>query len=190
MILEWYIEYSLITGKFDKAEELAKHMMTISPRAYNKVRAYQALYYRGDFNKADQEVAKKSEIFSAGYRESLYVWNALASGDNDSLLTHAPLFLKELNIKQITIDEFIDLLEEKGRSSALNYIVEKNPIFNNYEKSKLYAWAGENDKAILLLQTLVANRDLAVLKLAIEPAFKLLAAEPGYIALLKQLKLN
>ncbi|MCJ8321850.1 MAG: winged helix-turn-helix domain-containing protein [Colwellia sp.] len=190
MVLEWYIEYSLITKRFDKAEQLAIHMMTISPQAYNKTRAYQALYYRGDFKGADQEVANKSAIFSAGYRESLYVWNSLASGNHDSLLIHAPLFFKELKIPQKTIDEFIVLLKNKGRSSALNFIVEKPPTFNNYEKAKFYAWAGENKKSILLLQTLVAKRDLEVLKLVIEPAFKLLGDEPGYIALLKQLKLN
>jgi TolB-like protein/DNA-binding winged helix-turn-helix (wHTH) protein len=190
MILEWYIEYSLITGQFDKAEQLAKHMMTVSPLAYNKIRAFQALYYRGDFKRAELEVANKTSIFSAGYLESLYVWNSLASDNHDSLLKHAPLFFKELKIANKIIDNFIDLLKGEGRSSALNYIVEKIPTFNNYDKSKFYAWAGENDKAISLLQTLVANRDLAVLKLAIEPAFKLLENEPDYTALLKQLKLN
>jgi len=190
MILEWYIEYSLITGQFDKAEKLAKHMMTVSPRAYNKIRTYQALYYRGDFKKAELEVANKASIFSAGYLESLYVWNSLASGNHDSLLKHAPLFFKELKIANNIIDNFIDLLKVEGRSSALNYIVEKIPTFNNYDKARFYAWAGETDKAILLLQNLVAIRDLAVLKLAVEPAFRLLENEPDYIALLKQLKLN
>jgi TolB-like protein/DNA-binding winged helix-turn-helix (wHTH) protein len=190
MILEWYIEYSLITEQFDKAEQLAKHMLTISPLAYNKTRDYQVLYYRGDFKGADQEVAIKTAIMPADYRESLYVWNALASDNYDALLSHAPLFFKELNMPKKTIDEFIVLLKEQGRSNALNFIVEKIPIFNNYDKAKFYAWAGENEKAILLLQTLVAERNLGVLRLAIEPAFKLLGDEPGYVALLKQLKLN
>jgi TolB-like protein/DNA-binding winged helix-turn-helix (wHTH) protein len=190
MILEWYIEYSLITEQFDKAEQLAKHMLTISPLAYNKIRAYEAFYYRGDFKRADREVAKKAATFSAGYRESLYVWNSLASGNDDALLSHAPLFFKELKIPQNTIAEFIILLKEKGRSSALNFIVENIPTFNNYEKAKFYAWAGENEKAILLLQTLVAERDIEVFKLAIEPAFKLLGDESAYITLLKQLKLD
>jgi len=190
MVLEWYIEYALITKQFDKAEQLATHMVAISPLAYNKIRAYQVLYYRGNFKGAGQEVANKAAIMPADYRESLYIWNALASGNHDSLLSHAPLFLKEFKLPQNTIDEFIVLLKENGRSSALNFIVEKIPAFNNYDKAKLYAWAGENEKAISLLQTLVAERNLDVLKLAIEPAFKLLGDEPYYVALLKQLKLN
>ena len=190
LLLEWYIEYLLITEQFDKAQQLATHMMTISPLAYNKIRAYQVLYYRGDFKGADQEVANKAAIIRADYRESLYVWNSLASGNHDALLIHAPLYFKELKIPQNTIDEFIILLKEKGRSSALNFIVEKIPDLNNYDKARFYAWAGDNEKAILLLQALVAKRNLDVLKLAIEPAFKLLGDEPGYVALLKQLKLK
>ncbi|MCJ8321952.1 MAG: winged helix-turn-helix domain-containing protein [Colwellia sp.] len=190
MILEWYIEYLLITEQFNKAEQLAKHMVASSPLAYNKSRAYDALYYRGDFKKAALEVTNKAAIISAGYRETLYVWNSLASGNDDALLSHAPLFLKESKLPQNTIDEFMVLLKEQGRSSALNFIVEKIPAFNNYDKAKFYAWAGENDKAILLLQTLVKGRNLEVLKLAIEPAFKSLSNEPAYIALVKQLKLN
>ena len=190
MILEWYAEYLLITEQFDKVKQLAKHMVAISPLAYNKITAYRSLYYRGDFKGADQEVANKTAIISASYRESLYVWNALASDNYDALLSHAPLFLKELKVQQNTIDDFIVLLKDKGRSSALNFIVEKIPAFSNYDKAKFYAWAGENEKSILLLQTLVAERNIQVLKLAIEPAFKLLGDEPSYIALLKQLKLN
>ncbi|MCW9016020.1 MAG: hypothetical protein OQJ89_03585 [Kangiellaceae bacterium] len=41
-----------------------------------------------------------------------------------------------------------------------------------------------------MLQSLVTERNIQVLKLAIEPSFKLLAGEPGYIDLLKQLNLN
>jgi len=190
MILEWYAEYLLITEQFDKAELLAKHMVTSSPLAYNKVTAYRALYYRGDYKGADKEVANKAAIISAGYRESLYAWNALASGNDNALLSHAPLFLREFKVQQNIIDEFITLLKERGRSSALNFIVEKTSAFNIYDKAKIYAWAGEKEKAILLLQTLVTERNLQVLKLGIEPAFKLLSDEPSYIALLKQLKLN
>jgi len=190
MILEWYIEYSLITKQYDKAEQLAKHMVAISPLAYSKIRAYEVLYYRGDFKGADQEVANKAAIISASYRESLYFWNSLASGNHDSLLSHAPLFLKQSKVEQRTIDEFIVLLKEKDRSHAFNFIVEKIPAFTNYDKARLYAWAGENEKAISLLQTLVTEGNLEMLKLAIEPAFKLLIDEPGYVALLKQLKLN
>lgn len=190
MILEWNIEYLLITKQFDKAEQLAKHMMTISPLAYSKTRTYEALYYSGDFKGAAQEVAKKSAIISVGYQESLYFWNALASGNQDALLSHASLFFKEFKVQQNIIDKFIVLLKNKGRTSALNFIVEKIPNFNNYNKAKFYAWAGENDKAILLLQTLIAERSLEVLRLAIEPAFKLLVDEPGYISLLNQLKLS
>jgi TolB-like protein/DNA-binding winged helix-turn-helix (wHTH) protein len=190
MTLEWYIEYLLITEQFDKAEQLAKHMVTISPLAYNKIRPYEILYYRGDYAGADQEVANKTATISASYRESLYVYNALASGNHDDLLSHAPLFLKEFKIQQNIIDKFIVLLKEQGRSSALYFIAEKIPALNNYDKAKFYAFAGEKEKAILLLQALLAERNLQVLKLAIEPAFKLLADEPDYIALLKKLKLN
>jgi len=190
MILEWYIEYLLINGRYDKAEQLAKYMLTISPLAYNKSRVYQVLYYRGDFKGAELELANKATVLSTSYRELLYLWNSLASGNDDALLSHASILFKELNIQQSIIDEFIVLLKDKGRSSALNFVVEKIPTFNEYEKAKLYAWAGENEKAILLLQSLVAEQDLEVLQLAIEPAFKLLGDEPGYIALLKKLKLN
>lgn len=190
MILEWYAEYLLITEQFDKAEQLAKHMVASSPLAYNKDTTYRALYYRGDFRGADKEVTNKTAIISAGYRETLYAWNSLASGNNDALLRHAPLFLKEFKVQQNIINEFIALLKKKGRSSALNFIAENIPAFNSYDRAKLYAWAGENEKAILLLQMLVAERNLQILKLGIEPAFKLLGDEPDYIALLKQLKLN
>jgi hypothetical protein len=190
MILEWYAEYLLITKQFGKVEQLAKHMMASSPLAYNKITAYRALYYSGNYKEAAQEVANKAAIISAGKRESLYVWNALASGNHDSLLNHAPLFLKEVKLQPNIIDEFTALLKNKGRSSALNFIVEKIPSFNNYEKAKFYALAGENEKAILLLQNLVAERNIHVLKLAIEPSFKLLDEEPRFIALRKQLKLN
>jgi TolB-like protein/DNA-binding winged helix-turn-helix (wHTH) protein len=190
MILEWYAEYLLITKQFDKVKQLAKHMVAVSPLAYNKITAYQALYYRGDFEGADREVANKSEIISAVYRESLYVWNALASGNHESLLNHAPLFLKESKLQQNIIEEFMLLLKESGRSSALSFIVEKIPAFSRYEKAKFYAWAGDNEKAILLLQALVAERNIQVHKLAIEPAFKLLANDSEYIALINQLKLN
>jgi TolB-like protein/DNA-binding winged helix-turn-helix (wHTH) protein len=190
MVLEWYAEFLLITKQFDKAEQLAKHMVASSPLAYNKDTTYRALYYRGNFSGADREVANKAAIISVGYRESLYFWNSLASGNHDALLRHAPLFLKEFELQQNTIDEFMALLKEKGRSSALNYVVEKIPAFNDYDKAKFYAWAGENEKAIVLLQTLVAERNLQVLKLAIEPSFKLLRDEPSYITLLNQLNLN
>ncbi len=190
MILEWYAEYLLITKQFDKAELLAEHMVTSSPLAYNKDTAYHALYYRGDYKGADKEVANKVAIISAGYRESLYAWNSMASGNNDALLSHAPLFLREFKVQQNIIDEFIALLKKKGLSSALNYIVEKPSAFSIYDKAKIYAWAGKKEKAILLLKTLVTERNLQVLKLGIEPAFKLLGNEPSYIALLKQLKIN
>ncbi|NMR27310.1 hypothetical protein HH219_17510 [Pseudoalteromonas sp. NEC-BIFX-2020_015] len=188
MILEWFAEYLLITKQFDKAEQLAKHMVASSPLAYNKDTTYRALYYSGDFKGADKEVANKAMIISEGYRESLYAWNSLASGNHDSLLSHAPLFLKELKVQQNIIDEFLASLKDKGLRNALNFIVENTPAFNNYDRAKFYAWAGENKKAILLLKTLVAERNLQVLKLGIEPAFKLLTDEPDYIALLKQLK--
>jgi len=190
MILEWYAEYLLITKQFDKAKRLAQHMLASSPLAYNKVTAYRALYYRGDFKGAELEVANKAAMMSTADKESLYLWNSLASGNNTSLLSHAPLFLNERKLPKNTIDEFIALLKDKGRSSALNFIVEKIPAVNNYEKAQLYAWAGESEKAILLLQTLVVERNIQTLRLAIEPAFKLLSNEPAYIALLKQLKLN
>jgi len=189
MILEWYIEYSLITKQFDKAEHLAKHMVKVSPLAYNKIRLYQVLYYRGNFKGAESEVANKAAVFSASYRESLYIWNALASDDDEALLNHVPIFLKELNIKKHIIDKFKALLKNNDRKSALNLIVEKTTTFNNYEKAKIYAYAGETDKAILLLNTLVEARNLDVLKLAIEPSFKQLINEPSYAALLKKLKL-
>lgn len=115
MILEWYAEYLLITEQFDKADLLVKHMLTSSPLAYNKDTAYRALYYRGDY--------KEAEIISAGTRESFYVWNSLASGNDNALLNHAPLFLREFKVQQNIIDEFIILLKKRGRSSALNFIV-------------------------------------------------------------------
>lgn len=190
MILEWHAEYLLITKQFDKAELLAKHMVASSPLAYNKDTAYRALYYRGDYKGADKEVANKAAIISASYRESLYAWNSMASGNIDALLSHAPLFLREFKVQQNIIDEFIVLLKERGLSSALNYIVEKPSEFSIYDKAKIYAWAGEKEKAILLLKTLVTERNLQVLTLGIEPAFKLLGDDPSYIALLKQLKIN
>lgn len=187
MILEWYIEYSLITKQFMQAEQLAKHMKTISPLAYNKTRIYEALYYRGDFKAATQEVANKATIISEISRESLYVWTALASENKNALLTHAPLLLKAFKLQQEVIDKFMRLLQETGKNKALTFIIEETPVFSSYDKAKLYAWAGENDKAILLLHTLVVKRNIEVLKLRIEPAFKLLSAEPDYIALLQQL---
>lgn len=190
MILEWYAEYLFITGEFNQAEQLAKHMVTISPLAYNKITAYRALYYREDFKEAEREIASKAAIISVADRELLYVWNSLASGNYDSLLIHAPLFLKEFKLQQKVIDDFMVLLKQKGLSHALNFVIEKIPAFSRYDKAKLYAWAGENEKAILLLQTLVAEGNIQVLKLAVEPSFKLLADEPGYLALLKQLKLS
>lgn len=189
MILEWFSEYLLITEQFDKVEQLAKHMVLISPLAYNKITAYRALYYRGSYKEADLEVANKAAIISAKSRESLYVWNSLATGSHEALLRHTPLFLKEFGVPQNNIDEFTALLKDKGLNSALNFIVEKIPAFSDYDKAKLYAWAGENEKAIKLLQSLVAERNIQVLRLAIEPSFKLLSNEPDYIVLLKQLKL-
>jgi len=158
--------------------------------AYNKVRAYEVLYYRGDFKGADLEITNKAAIFSTRYSESLYVWNALASGNDDALLKHGPLLLTELKVAKNIIDQFAALLQKKGRSSALNFIVEKIPALHDYDKAKFYAWAGENNKATSLLQKLVTKRHLDTLKLAIEPAFKTLANDPSYKALLKQLKLN
>jgi len=190
MVLEGYTEYLLITEQFDKAKQVVKHMLAISPLAYNKVRAYEVLYYRGDFKEADLEVTNKAAIFSTRYSESLYVWNALASGNDDALLRHGQLLLTELKVAQNIIDQFAALLQEKGRSSALNFIVEQIPALNDYDKAKFYAWAGESDKAISLLQKLVTKRHLDILKIAIEPAFKPLANEPSYKDLLKQLKLN
>ena len=190
MILEWYIEYLLIVGQFDKAEQLAKHMATISPLAYNKVRTYEALYYRGDYKKAEKELADKSAILSAKTRESLYVWNSLAADNQNTLLNHAPLFLKELELQQDIIDEFMVLLKENGKKSALKFIVEKIPVFDNYDKARFYASAGENEKAISLLQDLVATKNLQILKLAIEPSFESLKEESSYISLLNALKLN
>ncbi|MCW9016019.1 MAG: winged helix-turn-helix domain-containing protein [Kangiellaceae bacterium] len=134
MILEWFSEYLLITEQFDKVEQLAKHMVAISPLAYNKITAYRALYYRGDYKAADLEVANKAAIISAKSRESLYVWNSLATGDHDALAHHAPLFLKESGLTQTNIDEFTELLKYKGRSSALNFVVEKIPAFSDYDK--------------------------------------------------------
>ncbi len=190
MILEWYAEFLLITGQFDKTEQLAKHMVAISPLAYNKITAFRALYYRGDYKGAEQEVTNKAEIIAASSRESLYIWNALASNNDDTFISHAPLFFKEFNVPQNHIDTFMILLTEKGRSRALNFIIEKIPDFSHYDKAKLYAWAGEKEKAILLLQALVAERNIHVLKLAVEPAFKILSDDPRYIALLKKLKLT
>lgn len=190
MLLEWFAEYLLITEQFDKAKQLAKHMVTSSPLAYNKDTTYRALFYSGDFSAADKEVANKANIISASYQASLYAWNALASDNHDALLRHAPLFLKDLKVQPNIIDEFIVLLKDKGRSEALNFIVENASAINKYDKAKFYAWAGENDKAIRLLQALVAERNMQVVKLGIEPAFKLLHDAPEYMTLLKQLNLK
>lgn len=190
MILEWYVEYLLITKQFDKAEQVAKHMAAISPLAYNKTRTYQALYFGGDYSAAERELTNKALVSSATEQVSLYVWNALASGNHDTLLVHAPLFLKEFKVQQNTIDKFITLLKREGQLSAINFVIDKIPAMDAYDKAKLYAWAGKNEEAILTLQRLVAEGNIQVYTLAIEPAFRMLGDEPGYIALLKQLKLN
>jgi len=190
MILEWFAEYLLITKQFDRVENLAKHMMTISPLAYNKITAYRALFYRGEYRKAELEITNKAAIISVKSRELLYVRNSLATDNDEALMLHMPLFLKELQVSQKDIDEFTVLLESKGRSRALSFIVERVQVFNDYDKAKLYALAGESEKAIKLLQSLATNRNIQVLKLAIEPSFKLLGNEPGFLVLLKQLNLN
>ncbi len=82
------------------------------------------------------------------------------------------------------------LLKENGKKSALKFIVEKIPVFDNYDKARFYASAGENETAILLLQDLVAKKNLQTLKLTIEPSFESLKEESSYISLLNALKLN
>ncbi|RZQ51586.1 hypothetical protein C1E23_18695 [Pseudoalteromonas phenolica] len=190
MILEWYIEFLLITEQNTKAEQLTQHMVTVSPMAYNKTRAFEAFYYQGDFTKAIQEVEKKAEILSIKSQKSLYFWTALASNNNDLLLEHGPAYLNSQQLSDSAIKRFITILKNQGQKSALQFIIEKATTLSPYDKAKLYTFAGENEKAIVLLQTLVAQRNIHMLKLAIEPAFKLLNNEPDYVGLLNQLKLN
>ena len=189
LILEWYAEYLLITEQFEQALQLAQHMKDSSPLAYNKITAYRALYYQKDFAKAEQELINKSAILSENEKASLYFWHALATNNNELLLTYAPTYLTDIQLTETTINQFLTTLKHHQRESALNVILNAKHNLSEYDQARLYAWAGQTDKAMSLLANLVANKNIQVLTLAIEPAFNSLKNHTGYQALLKQLNL-
>ena len=188
LLLEWYINHLLTTARFNQAEKIAKHMVAVSPLAYNKVRAFEVSYYRGDYVAAEKELAKKAALLPVKRAQALYVWLALASGNEKALGEHMPKLLVALERQDLS-EGFVERLNADGQQQVLGFVLESVFSFTRYDKAKLYAWAGDKEKAIALLQALVEEGDFTVRHLAVEPAFVGLSEHPDFVTLTEKLNL-
>jgi tetratricopeptide (TPR) repeat protein len=60
------------------------------------------------------------------------------------------------------------------------------PYYSDYDKAKLYAMAGDADKAMMLLERARARRSGWLVYLAVEPAFDKLRSNPAFAHLVDQ----
>ena len=190
MILEWYMQYLFTTRQFSIGQKMVNHMMTVSPLAYNKTTAQQLYYYQGNYLKAEEEIENKSDLISAAFRESLYTWLSLAKGDNKMFAKHGPLFLQEFGVELDKVESFRKKLAEEGQGEALLLLIDYISAMSDYDRAELYAWSGQNKKAISLLEGLVNSGSLNVLKIDVEPSFQSLKPLPEFQKLVARLKLD
>jgi len=174
MIQEWYMSFLLATQQFSKAETLIQHMRKVSPLLYNKTSLFQTLYYAHDFDSALEAIDALTPY--TDYRKwvsSSSAWVYMAKGDTQKLIALAPGFLDSLEIEDKSlVIPFSEILRLEGIAPALTFLLEEHgDTLDDYERAELYAWSGAGDKAIDILEKLVARYDLHIYKFHIEPSF-------------------
>lgn len=190
MTMEWYLKYLTMVEDFEKAHEVVRHMITVSPLAYNKLSKYQLLYYQRNYPQALAEIELKSPFISEAYRESLYAWTYLASRDEEGIRQHLPLMLKKFAFEPEKQETAISMLNDGNIDDTLVFLARHLTNLSDYDKAELYAWAGLKRKATDILEQLVKQGDMKTLRIAIEPSFQSLSNEPRFHQLIQQLNLG
>ncbi len=66
---------------------------------------------------------------------------------------------------------------------------ERAGVLTHYEKASLYAWLGENDRALEQLENAVATRSSDLVFLKVEPAFRALDGDRRFDDILRRVGL-
>jgi|GEM_PF-1768794 len=190
LIQEWYIQYLIATKQFDLAVQVTNNMMQVSPLAYNKTTRYLIHYYAGEYELAASEIKKRSKFLSEGFQQAAYVWIYLASANQQGFELHAVAFISAFKVAEPEIKKFKLLLQNGSQKEAVEFILHGLPSLDDYSKAELYAWVGETDLAIELLNEMLLSRNMRLLNIAAEPAFQSLHKAPKFVQLIDKLNLG
>lgn len=189
-IQEWYVQYLFATNQLQKAEQIAKHMMAVSPLAYNKLTQFYTYYYQEDYQGAANELESKKPFIPTSYYYSLNLWLALADSNTTLFAQYLPLLLEELKFKQDSIEQANKWLAEGKLSDCLVWLAESLPSLSSYDKAEILAWAGKQEEATALLDTLSDQKALSIVKINAEPSFQSLINNPKFQHVLAQLNFS
>jgi TolB-like protein/Tfp pilus assembly protein PilF len=180
------------TGRWDDAIKNMKRCIELDPlKPLSHLNLGNILSHAGRIGEATPYLKKALELNPQFQRAHLYLGrNYLVSGKTD-------LALKEIQQENLEVFRTFGMAlvyhalgKKKEADEVLAIFMEKFQNEWNYLLAELYAYRGENDKALLWLETAYQNKDGWLVFLKGDPLMKNLKTDNRYKAFLKKMNLS
>jgi serine/threonine-protein kinase len=178
-------------GRFQEAEDLARHAIEREPLAYQARQSLaRLLFVQGKLDAAEAAARKAVELqpTAAGcHRWQVFV--AIERGDGEGALREAKLEPNERYQRFELALAHYTREERPAADAALAELITRDRDVMAYQIAEVYAWRGETDNAFEWLQISLDNHDTGLLSLLIDPLMHSLKNDSRYSGLLKRIGL-
>lgn len=178
-------------GRFQEAEDLARHAIERDPLAYQARQSLaRLLFVQGKLDAAEAAARKAVELqpTAAGcHRWQVFV--AIERGDGEGALREAKLEPNERYRRFELALAHYTRGDSPAADAALAELIARDRDVMAYQIAEVYAWRGETDNAFEWLQISLDNHDTGLLSLLIDPLMHNLKNDSRYSALLKKIGL-
>jgi serine/threonine-protein kinase len=178
-------------GRFQEAEDLARHAIERDPLAYQARQSLaRLLFVQGKLDAAEAAARKAVELqpTAAGcHRWQVFV--AIERGDGEGALREAKLEPNERYRRFELALAHYTRGDSPAADAALAALIARDRDVMAYQIAEVYAWRGETDNAFEWLQISLDNHDTGLLSLLIDPLMHNLKNDSRYSALLKKIGL-
>jgi TolB-like protein/DNA-binding winged helix-turn-helix (wHTH) protein/Tfp pilus assembly protein PilF len=189
----WYGIFLASRGRFNEARSQLHEAETLDPLSLIVItNSGWVNYYARDYDAAIrdyQEALKLDSGFQSAQMKLAWAFEQKAMWPQ-ALDTRRKFYLTSGH-PEIAL-KLGNAFAQSGYPGVLNTIISETEkpdagsYYSDYERAKLYAMAGNSDKAVALLQRAYAGQSGWLVYLAVEPAFDKLRSNPGFARLVSQ----
>ena len=178
-------------GQFEEAEKMARQSIELDPLAYQaRISLARVLFAEGKLDETEAAARKAAELQpTAAGNHRFQVFVAIQRGDGEAALREAQLEPNEGYRRfELALADYTRG-DRRAADAALAELIAKDRDFLAYQVAQVYAWRGENDKALEWLQVSLDTHDTGTVSLLIDPLLRGLQHDPRYNSLLAKIGL-
>jgi adenylate cyclase len=178
-------------GRLDESVSVVEHALKVDPLNADTWRRLGVdQYFRGDYRAAREALERALEINPQQSNTATFLsFTFLVAGDPASALPLSQRATMELFREQGAALAEHDLGHALVAQHLLDEMISKDADGGAYQIAEVFAWWGDNDKAIQWLERAYMQHDGGLAGVKVDPLLKRLRLDPRYKAFLRKMHL-